>query len=110
MVRDGEQSIIDSNQLVPGDIVILEEGDSVPADLRIVDNSNLELIESILTGESVPTSKNIKKIMTKVCYYILFFEELYFFYLYYYQGSFVIIFFRHLHCIVIDKESSIRRL
>ncbi|CAJ0627772.1 10425_t:CDS:10 [Entrophospora sp. SA101] len=65
VIRDGEQSIIDSNQLVPGDIVILEEGDSVPADLRIVESSNLELIESILTGESVPTSKNIKKIMTK---------------------------------------------
>nr|CAG8502964.1 9916_t:CDS:10 [Entrophospora candida] len=65
VIRDGEQSIIDSNQLVPGDIVILEEGDSVPADLRIVESSNLELIESILTGESIPTSKNIKKIMTK---------------------------------------------
>ncbi|CAG8513929.1 18315_t:CDS:10 [Racocetra fulgida] len=64
VVRDGQQMIIDSSQLVPGDIVVLEEGDAVPADVRIVECSNLEVIESILTGESLPVSKNTKKIWT----------------------------------------------
>ncbi|RIA93721.1 hypothetical protein C1645_690435 [Glomus cerebriforme] len=64
VIRDGEQIIIDSSQLVPGDIIILEEGDAVPADIRIVESSRLEVIESILTGESLPVSKSVKKIWT----------------------------------------------
>ncbi|CAG8641373.1 16785_t:CDS:10, partial [Gigaspora rosea] len=64
VVRDGQQMVIDSSQLVPGDIVVLEEGDAVPADIRIVESSHLEVIESILTGESLPVSKDTKKIWT----------------------------------------------
>ncbi|CAB4407875.1 unnamed protein product [Rhizophagus irregularis] len=64
VIRDGEQIIVDSSQLVPGDIVVLEEGDAIPADLRIVECSRLEVIESILTGESLPVSKSTKKILT----------------------------------------------
>ncbi|CAG8446177.1 28261_t:CDS:10 [Dentiscutata erythropus] len=65
VVRDGQQMVIDSSQLVPGDIVVLEEGDAVPADVRIVESSHLEVIESILTGESLPVSKDTKKIWTR---------------------------------------------
>ncbi|RHZ46800.1 hypothetical protein Glove_606g143 [Diversispora epigaea] len=65
VIRDGQQIIIDSATLVPGDIVILEEGDAVPADVRIVESSNLGIIESILTGESLPVIKNVKKIWTR---------------------------------------------
>ncbi|KAG0316676.1 P-type ATPase [Dissophora globulifera] len=64
VLRDGETSIIDSEELVPGDIVILEEGESVPADLRLAEVSQLEIIESILTGESVAVSKDPREIRT----------------------------------------------
>ncbi|KAJ3058781.1 hypothetical protein HK102_010319, partial [Quaeritorhiza haematococci] len=62
VIRDGQQSTIDSAQLVPGDIVVLDEGDAIPADLRLCEVSQLEIVEAILTGESVPTSKSIKTI------------------------------------------------
>ncbi|KAG0072042.1 P-type ATPase, partial [Podila epicladia] len=64
VLRDGETSVINSEELVPGDIVILEEGESVPADLRLAEVSQLEIIESILTGESVAVSKDPKEIKT----------------------------------------------
>ncbi|KAF9422639.1 P-type ATPase [Podila epigama] len=64
VLRDGETSIIHSAELVPGDIVILEEGESVPADLRLAEVSQLEIIESILTGESVAVNKDPKEIKT----------------------------------------------
>ena len=56
--RDGEERIIDSSLLVPGDIVVLESGDNIPADIRIVNCSNLQVDESVLTGESVNVSKS----------------------------------------------------
>ncbi|KAG0030007.1 P-type ATPase [Podila clonocystis] len=64
VLRDGETSVINSEELVPGDIVILEEGESVPADLRLAEVSQLEIIESILTGESVAVNKDPKEIKT----------------------------------------------
>ncbi|KAG0215652.1 P-type ATPase [Mortierella sp. GBA30] len=64
VLRDGSTSMINSEELVPGDIVILEEGESVPADLRLAEVSQLEIIESILTGESVAVSKDPKEIKT----------------------------------------------
>lgn len=51
---------------MPGDIIIIEEGDAVPADLRLMETSQLEIIESILTGESVPVHKDTKPITKKV--------------------------------------------
>jgi Ca2+-transporting ATPase len=57
-------SVINSEELVPGDIVILEEGESIPADLRLAEVSQLEIVESILTGEAVPVSKDPKEIKT----------------------------------------------
>ncbi|KAI7815957.1 hypothetical protein BC939DRAFT_73472 [Gamsiella multidivaricata] len=64
VLRDGATSIVDSEELVPGDIVILEEGESVPADLRLAEVSQLEIIESILTGESVAVNKDPREIRT----------------------------------------------
>ncbi|KAG0256691.1 P-type ATPase [Mortierella polycephala] len=64
VLRDGTTSMINSEELVPGDIVILEEGESVPADLRLAEVSQLEIIESVLTGESVAVNKDPKEIKT----------------------------------------------
>ena len=56
-VRGGETRMIPAEQLVPGDVVILESGDKIPADLRLVDAKNLRTDEAALTGESVPADK-----------------------------------------------------
>src|SRR6516162_3371048 len=56
-VRGGEARMIPADQLVPGDVVILESGDKIPADLRLVDAKNLRTEEAALTGESVPADK-----------------------------------------------------
>lgn len=55
--RDGHNSAVPAEQLVPGDIVKLEAGDKIPADGRIIGAHNLEVDESPLTGESVPVAK-----------------------------------------------------
>lgn len=62
VVRDGRRQLIPANQLVPGDIVILEAGNYVPADVRLLEAVNLRIEEAALTGESVPVQKdaNIK--------------------------------------------------
>jgi magnesium-transporting ATPase (P-type) len=57
-LRGGETRMIPAEQLVPGDIVLLESGDKIPADLRLVDAKNLRTEEAALTGESVPADKN----------------------------------------------------
>ena len=58
VMRDGISAPIPSNQLVPGDIVLLEAGFSVPADLRLLETYSLKTDESALTGESVSTDKD----------------------------------------------------
>jgi len=58
VIRDGEEKIIGSEDLVPGDIIILEEGTRVPADARIIDTSLLKVDEAVLTGESKSRTKN----------------------------------------------------
>jgi Ca2+-transporting ATPase len=58
VVRRGEERSIDSSLLVPGDILKLEAGDRVPADLRVIESYNLESDEAILTGESLPVEKS----------------------------------------------------
>jgi magnesium-transporting ATPase (P-type) len=55
--RDGEEEEIDARDLVPGDIVLIESGDRVPADLRLLRAANLAIDESLLTGESVAVIK-----------------------------------------------------
>ena len=57
-VRGGETRMLTAEQLVPGDIILLESGDKIPADLRLIDAKNLRTEEAALTGESVPTEKN----------------------------------------------------
>src|SRR5215831_2865605 len=58
-VRGGEARMIPAEQLVPGDVVLLESGDKIPADVRLVDAKNLRTEEAALTGESVPTEKTV---------------------------------------------------
>ena len=58
VLRDGKLQVVKSEELVPGDIVHLEAGDAVPADGRIIECASLQVEESALTGESVPTQKD----------------------------------------------------
>ncbi len=58
VVRDGREAMIDAEELVAGDVIVLEAGAHVPADARILESSSLEVEESALTGESVPVSKD----------------------------------------------------
>ena len=57
-LRGGEARLIAAEELVPGDVVLLESGDKIPADLRLSDVKNLRTEEAALTGESVPADKN----------------------------------------------------
>ena len=59
VLRDGKLTILHSDELVPGDVVLLEAGDAVPADGRIIENASLKIEEAALTGESVPVNKMI---------------------------------------------------
>lgn len=58
VIRSGKKQQVDSTELVPGDIVILQSGDKVPADLRLIEIRDLQVDESALTGESLPVEKN----------------------------------------------------
>ena len=57
VLRDGQQVTMESRLLVPGDVVLLEAGDAVPADGRILESASMKIEEAALTGESVPVSK-----------------------------------------------------
>ena len=59
VLRDGKMCVIHSEELVPGDVVMLEAGDAIPADGRLIDSASLKIEEAALTGESVPVSKFI---------------------------------------------------
>lgn len=82
VIRGGESMFIDATFLVPGDIVKLNEGDKVPADIRLIEADSVRADEAMLTGESVPVNKNTNPLKAKKEVYaqtnILF------------QGSFVI--------------------
>ncbi len=58
VLRDGTVRVITSEELVPGDVILLEAGDAVPADARILEAASLKAEESALTGESVPANKH----------------------------------------------------
>jgi Ca2+-transporting ATPase len=60
--RDSEAYEIDSEDLVPGDIVLLESGDKVPGDIRLVSEQGLDVDESLLTGESLPAVKDTSRL------------------------------------------------
>ncbi|MFO7295288.1 MAG: calcium-transporting P-type ATPase, PMR1-type [Clostridia bacterium] len=62
VIRDGMPDVIPASQLVPGDVVVLEAGDFVPADIRLFETSNLKIEEAALTGESVPVEKHDERL------------------------------------------------
>jgi P-type Ca2+ transporter type 2C len=62
VIRDKEQKVIPATELVPGDLVVLNSGDRVPADLRLIFTKEIAVDESALTGESVPVEKNTLQI------------------------------------------------
>jgi P-type Mg2+ transporter len=65
VVRDGQTKRIASNNLVPGDIVVLETGDIVPADVRFLEIEGLLVDETVLTGESTPVYKKVNRLSKK---------------------------------------------
>ena len=65
VIRDGATLIIPAEDLVPGDIVLLESGDKIPADLRLIEVKNLRTEEAPLTGESVPIDKTVNAVSAK---------------------------------------------
>lgn len=58
VIRNGKEQLVDSTELVPGDIILLEEGMKIPADAEIIQQNDLSIDESIMTGESLPVEKN----------------------------------------------------
>ena len=64
VVRGGRIIDVSSEEVVPGDIVILREGDFVPADIRLIEAPNLRIDEASLTGESVPVEKSVTNVET----------------------------------------------
>jgi hypothetical protein len=65
-LRGGKEEEVPSKELVPGDILLLEAGDKIPADARLVENHSLRCDEAPLTGESVPVGKDIKPLSENV--------------------------------------------
>jgi Ca2+-transporting ATPase len=65
VIRDGHQITIPSRELVPGDIVLIEAGNYMPADMRLVESVNLKVEEASLTGESVPVDKDARVALDK---------------------------------------------
>lgn len=59
IVRDGTRRRIPAVELVPGDLILIEEGDAIPADARLIHSTSLQTAEAALTGESLPTQKDI---------------------------------------------------
>jgi Ca2+-transporting ATPase len=66
VVREGEQHDVAGSDLVPGDVILIEEGDTVPADARVVQSTALKVAEAALTGESLPVSKDAAPIANDV--------------------------------------------
>ncbi len=60
VIRNGRQITVKSEELVPGDVIVLEAGDAVPADARIIESASMKVEEAALTGESVPVNKFIE--------------------------------------------------
>lgn len=63
VLREGEESVIPAGELVPGDVVLLRDGDKVPADLRLLETANLKIQEASLTGEPVPSEKDADAVL-----------------------------------------------
>jgi Ca2+-transporting ATPase len=65
VLRDGQRIAVPARELVPGDVVYLEAGNFVPADMRLIEAVNLRVEEAALTGESVPVQKNASLVLEK---------------------------------------------
>lgn len=65
VIRAGKEKEIDSNELVPGDIVLLASGSKVPADIRLIKTFELKIEEAMLTGESIPSEKTVHALKEK---------------------------------------------
>lgn len=65
VIRDGHRTTVPSRELVPGDVVLLEAGNVIPADVRLSETANLKVDEASLTGESVPVNKRAEKILAE---------------------------------------------
>jgi Ca2+-transporting ATPase len=66
VIRDGVRQSIPATELVPGDIILIEEGDTLPADARLIQSTALQTAEAALTGESLPVSKGVDAITMEV--------------------------------------------
>jgi Ca2+-transporting ATPase len=66
IIREGQRQSIPAADLVPGDIILLEEGDTVPADARLIQSTALQTAEAALTGESLPVTKNVGALAREV--------------------------------------------
>ncbi|HEX6006734.1 MAG TPA: HAD-IC family P-type ATPase, partial [Burkholderiales bacterium] len=66
VVRDGEQKTIPAAAVVPGDVILIKEGDTIPADARMIQSTALQTAEAALTGESLPVSKDTEPIPEEV--------------------------------------------
>src|SRR5215203_3468807 len=66
VLRDGERQSVPAAELVPGDVVLIEEGDTIPADARLIGSTALQTMEASLTGESVPVSKDVSPVEEEV--------------------------------------------
>ncbi|MGK7390613.1 MAG: cation-translocating P-type ATPase, partial [Candidatus Cyclobacteriaceae bacterium M2_1C_046] len=62
VIRNGEKKQVDAKEVVPGDIIAVSEGESVPADARLISIKNLQTIEASLTGESEPSTKETEQV------------------------------------------------
>src|SRR5215831_17173490 len=62
VIRGGQARLLPAEELVPGDVVLLESGDKIPADLRLIEVKNLRTEEAALTGESVPIDKTTESV------------------------------------------------
>ena len=62
LIRAGEQRSVPAAEVVPGDIILIEEGDTIPADARVIQSTALQTAEAALTGESLPVSKDVAAI------------------------------------------------
>ena len=58
VIRGGERRSIAASDIVPGDVILIEEGDTIPADARLVESTALQAAEAALTGESLPVTKD----------------------------------------------------
>ncbi len=65
VMRDGQQTVVKSEDITIGDVIVLEAGDAVPADCRVLESHSLKLEEAALTGESVPVNKMVDVLMMR---------------------------------------------